>query len=887
GSLYFIPADQQPVIPEEMHSVVLLPTTEKNAPDLWDADDFLLIPLYNTEHEPIGMISVDDPRDGRRPDRPTLEALELFGTQASLMVENHLHLTAMEARLRESGSGSTVDLPLHMERLQAGMEIAEVAAHQTDPQVLLREVARELIRRFNMSYALVVENTPSGPHLVDKVGDLPAKMNPEALFGQRNPLRQVFASGHSLLSADIVSSQEWLDSPLLSSLEAKSFLALPIRRSEDRSSAILVTGKEALPVFSREDERVVDQLVRQVSIGIQNLDLLAETRRHLTEVDLMLQFSRKLGSLDADEILGSLISSALEVIEAADAGWVGILDRTKNTLTPRASRGYPKGDSLQDICMNYDPGISQTDDLPLPLRSALSARTLRVAEVNFVKDYSLSQDDLLHYRNAVAGRLPVSSLVVPIRLTGDAEGVLVLDNFSTAGSFNEEDESLVASLTQQSALGLENARLFRGAGQRASQLQALTQVAATLTSSLQSSDLLGSLLGLLHSVLPYQTATLWLREDDQLHIAAAEGFEDSQSRLGITAQVKDSALFQEMVVSGQAIMVPDIRQDVRFSTLIEPDRLSWLGIPLVAKSQLVGLIALEKTEANGYSPEDVQIGMTFAGQAAVALDNARLFEESNQRATELDQRSERLALLNRLSGDLAASLDVDYILKLSLQQLLDALKLDRAAGILVDEQNQFVLQTEVPPSLEKLPLVLPELSLLRRLRESQGIFYTNDVTTDPEAAPLMPVYLEQRGARSLLIVPLIAGSNFHGWILLMAEDTYRFSTPEIELARTISNQAAIAIQNARLFAETRRLTADLERRVEERTAELTQEHRNSQTLLRIITELSNSLDLDQVLNRALTVLVESIGVDQAIIVLSQSPMVYSAGEAITTITKEN
>ena len=107
-----------------------------------------------------------------------------------------------------------------------------------------------------------------------------------------------------------------------------------------------------------------------------------------------------------------------------------------------------------------------------------------------------------------------------------------------------------------------------------------------------------------------------------------------------------------------------------------------------------------------------------------------------------------------------------------------------------------------------------------------------------------------------------------GWFLIYRTQEYRYTLPEIELARTMCNQSAIAIQNARLFAETRRLTADLERRVEERTKELRREHQNSQTLLHIITELSTSLDMGLVLNRTLNVLNKSLGSEESIIILS-------------------
>jgi GAF domain-containing protein len=98
----------------------------------------------------------------------------------------------------------------------------------------------------------------------------------------------------------------------------------------------------------------------------------------------------------------------------------------------------------------------------------------------------------------------------------------------------------------------------------------------------------------------------------------------------------------------------------------------------------------------------------------------------------------------------------------------------------------------------------------------------------------------------------------------------------MELARTMANQAAIAYQNARLYNETRRLTQDLEQRVEERTGEVMREHNNTQALLKIITELSTSLDLDQVMNRTLMVLNEAIGSEQSLIVLNEGKL-YQAG----------
>ena len=530
----------------------------------------------------------------------------------------------------------------------------------------------------------------------------------------------------------------------------------------------------------------------------------------------------------------------------------------------------------------------QAGSLPLPLRIFRQGQPARVNEVVFAQEYSLSSEDLMLYRKATGGRLPVSSMLIPLRRGENELGMLVLDNFNLPAAFTEEDENLTQSFAQQAALALENAHLFVSAERRAAQLQALTQVAGTITSSLQSEDLIASLLG------PAQRRCCRMIQPScgcgmaaDLTVAAANGFSDAESRIGISVDIADSLLFQQMIQTGQAISVADIRSDARFPSIMEPDKFSWLGIPLMAKSQLVGVIALEKEEAGYYAPDAIQAATTFASQAAVALENARLFEESVRRAVELDQRSQRLALLNTLSSELAASLDVNFILKLTAQQLLSALGASRVAAILVNERGYSVLQVEVPAWVSELPQVLPEIPLLERLKESQGIFNVSDVNVEPELSPLLNTYFAPHDIRSLLIVPLLTGSNLHGWLWVQTSQINRFSSSEIELARTISNQAAIAMQNARLYVETRRLKDDLELRVEERPIELRREHQNTETLLKIITELSASLDMSLVLSRTLRVLNKSSGAEQSIIYLAQSAsQPYRAGMQLVKVGPE-
>jgi GAF domain-containing protein len=184
--------------------------------------------------------------------------------------------------------------------------------------------------------------------------------------------------------------------------------------------------------------------------------------------------------------------------------------------------------------------------------------------------------------------------------------------------------------------------------------------------------------------LTYDTAILWLRDGERMSVAAARGFPDNEQRVGLTVTISDSTLLAEMNRTSQGIVVGDIRSDARFPSLVEAERLSWLGIPLVSKGEVEGVIALEKTEANFFTLELVQLVTTFASQAAVALENARLYEESLRRAAELDERSQRLALLNRLSADLSGSLNDEQILRLTAEELQRALSVKKVSMVTFD-----------------------------------------------------------------------------------------------------------------------------------------------------------------------------------------------------------
>ncbi|CAG1011777.1 Alkaline phosphatase synthesis sensor protein PhoR [Anaerolineales bacterium] len=812
---YFIPSSQSPINEADVPVIASdsLVSAPQN-PNLWNVNDTLLVPLENAEGQIVGLISLDNPSNGMRPDKATIETVEVFAAQAALLVNNTLRQGELRSRIDALSSGlqrqqklidstqnnlpillhkdleqtiSLYNLDQRTQRVRAGLAITKSVSRQLDASSALFALGRETLTQLGMSIALVAENTADGSRLLHVLGSLPRSTNVESLFGQRNPLRACLQSGEPILISNLDENEEWHDASLLTSLRAKSVICLPVQVENKTVAAMLAISPEAMPPFTDEDQKVYLQISQQASLILQNISLLNQTRRRLDEVNLLLDFSRQLSGMDPDAILKSLLDSSRRVLQHAHAGVALVWDPQTEMLTPRAASGYADNNSM--MLIKYRPGEA------LPGTVFVNKTARRVDEINFVRDYNLSTENQAIYRQATGGRLPVSSLLVPINTAEQSLGLLVLDNFNQTGAFLVEDEVLLLSLTQQIALSLDNVRLVQDTQERAAQLHALNNAAASLTSSLSSGQMINSLLDQLVPILPYDTATLWLRDKDRLSVASARGFEDTEKRLGLSVYVQDSALFKEMAQSGQPIFIHDVREDPRFPPVENP-RLSWLGIPMISKGELTGVLAAEKWQANYYTREQIQVGLTFASQSAVSLDNARLYEDSVSRATELDQRSQRLTTLNRFASALTGLLDTDQILNLTATELLKGLSAHRVS-VVTFERGQAYWKASAPRTRAKLPRLLPDSPIFHRLRESQSIFNTDDARNEPDLAPLTEMLGEHLAA--LLIMPLSSGQSLNVLVFIQMTGENRFGLNELEIARTITSQATVALENARLY----------------------------------------------------------------------------------------
>lgn len=395
----------------------------------------------------------------------------------------------------------------------------------------------------------------------------------------------------------------------------------------------------------------------------------------------------------------------------------------------------------------------------------------------------------------------------------------------------------------------QRARLEADIALRGQQLAALSEVSRSITSTLSAADVVNNALGQAAQVMSFDHMEIWLRSQEdvsQLELAGARGLKDDAKNIGLKAEMSSVPLFEQIARDNMPLVLgdrPDTERDERPGAGLDHLR-SWLGVPMVSGGILTGIMVFEKTEAHAYAPADAQVAAAFGNQVAVALENARLFEEAADRAAELHSRTQRLQLLNRISSTLGGSLDRTGILQTAADELVRAMVVPLGRVFLFDEHGEVArLDVKSPSnpdgSVDAVSFPLKDDLVVQTLREKKEPLAVGNIESDKRVVSIRQ-QLAHGNVKASLLVPLVVGNVLIGIISIDDDEPREWEEEQIELAQTITNQAAISVQNAQLFQETVTRQRDLS------------------ILFEAGQLMASSLDLDTVIENAATYFVQSL-----------------------------
>jgi GAF domain-containing protein/ActR/RegA family two-component response regulator len=448
-----------------------------------------------------------------------------------------------------------------------------------------------------------------------------------------------------------------------------------------------------------------------------------------------------------------------------------------------------------------------TDELPasLGIDSGGAGWVARNRRPLFVEDVTL--DERIRARQWAAGYGLFSFAGVPVVSGDDLLGVLTL-NLRREDLPAEDDRELLTSFASQAAVAVRNARLFAEATRRRREAEELAQVARMLTESLDVSEVADRMVRSVLPIFDVDAAGLRLvRPDGKLEAIAWAGSAMGFFQPGHVLEPGDG-LVARAVVEGRAVFTRDVFEDQKLTLsedlrnrLVESGTRALLAAPLHAKGELIGVLAVASREIHDFTEDDANLLQAFADQAALAMQNARLYGEAMRRQRE----SEEIA---RFAQTLTGSLDENDIAERIVISVLPALRalslgfrlLQPDGSLKVVAQGQ---GTGIPPVHGHV--VPPGYGISGRVLAEGRTIASTDVLGDPHIllTPEMRTNTEESKIGSFLAVPLRVRDEVIGTLSVADVTGRQFTEVEMALLQTFADQAALALDHTRLYAQTR------------------------------------------------------------------------------------
>ncbi|MFP4321021.1 MAG: GAF domain-containing protein [Anaerolineales bacterium] len=761
------------------------------AADKWHPQDIIFLPLYGqNEDRIIAIMAMETPVDNRRPTEETLQPIELFATQAAAAIEStRLYL---ETVMQKETEQRLTEL---MESVSATLDIESVLrtlAEGLQQMVAFTRMHVGLPARDGKAFNLRrVEVT--GDQKVHIFDDEPIKMTGSAMAVAFNKNERLL---YSLKRTDDAGSfsdlRRWYRQG------ERITLMVPMIAGGE-TLGVLRLGSELQDAFGfREQTDLVARLANLAAVSINHTRLLEDLTASTAYNEAVVEsIQQGIIVLDADHRI-----TTLNTFIQQRYGW------SEDDIGKRLYEREPEF----EVFLKHSINIALTEGRP---------------------QHQFEVQDF------------------------DKDNNRIIRNFYTYPLQQGETVSGVVLLIEDVT---ERAMLESDLAQRAEQLRALTEVSSKITSSLKSDEVVDVVLEALENVMPFDGVTLWLREEtgQRLRVHAARGYRDpgaaADNLVGLYVDVETAPLFKEIADEQKVLNVGDTgADDPRFPYGAERLYKNWLGAPLISQGEVVGVIALEKRQTFFYSGPDEQLLQNFANQASIALRNAQLFEQTTQRAAELDLQTRRLQLLNNVAVSLAQSLDIENIFETTLRETALALEIDEAAALKIDHEHDLGRVVVQYPRGEEEPNEIFALSqnfAYERVNDSLQAFILEADEADPSYQSIKPWLRRPADTQSILVVPLVVGGSLIGLIHFDAlDEDYRFTQERIEIANTLASQAAIAVQNATLFEQSLVRTHELE------------------TLFEASQATAVTLDLDEAMRRVVSQMLSALRADYCSIAL--------------------
>ena len=576
----------------------------------------------------------------------------------------------------------------------------------------------------------------------------------------------------------------------------RSFLAVPLI-SYNEVIGVLWISSRSEAAYDEPHTELAIRVAAQIAGGIANSQLYEEVQRFYEQEQRRADQFRMIGEV------GRRISSILEIDEILASigelrsGWLGY-EMTAVGIVENNELVFP---------------VEANPQLSVPVRRSLSDDDENRGITGLVA--STGQPIIVpdvekepRYRGIPEEPYARSSVAVPISAGGQTIGVLHTQS-TLPNTFDETDQVVLQALAQEIGIALQNARLFREQQDRAEFFRVVAQLSSRMSSNLDLEEVLSQTAGMIQETFGYYHVGIGLIEGDEVVYKYGAGApSDNPAFMFDPARLKvgSEGLTGWVASTGTPILAPDVSADPRYVAMRHVNTRSELTIPIRAKGDVIGVLDLQSDHVGDFDQGDLVMLQSLANEAGIAIENARLFEAERR-------RNEQMAAINAVALNVSAVLTLGELLPHVVQLVREMFGYHAVSVFLVDDDSDVAVLQALDSSDDVAPVRgtqvrIGEEGIVGHVASTGLPWIAPDVSKDPFYTTLETTSLE---TRSELAMPIKQGDIVVGVLDVHSAQLDAFDDSDMLIAQTIANQLAVAIENARIFDETRDLAVLEER----------------------------------------------------------------------------
>ncbi len=638
------------------------------------------------------------------------------------------------------------------------------------------------------------------------------------------PLTETGVSAHVIrtrqtlvVNENMAQTMERLGSYLLPGTQMeKSAVFVPLIVGDKVRGIIELTNMEREHAFSSSDVRLLETLANSMSVALENARLFDETQRLLNETE---QRAAELA-----------VINSMQAALAAELNIQGIYDTVGDKIreifhnSDLSMRIYDPASNMEYFPYTYENGKRITiDPDPLP-EKGISAHVIKTRETLVVNDNMLQAMEKYGSYIIPGTQAEKSAVFVPLISGDQARGLISLMNIEQEHAFSDSDVRLLQTIANSMSVALENARLFdetqrllKETEQRAAELAVINSMQAALAAELNIQGIYDTVGDKIREI--FHNNDIGIRiYDPASNMEYFPYTYENGNRITIDPDpLPEKGISAHVIKTRETLVINEnmLQEMEKYGSYIIPGtqlEKSAVFVPLISGDQARGVIDLVNMEKeHAFSDSDVRLLQTLANSMSVALENARLFDETQRLLNETKQRNSELAVINSIQQGLAAKLDFQGIVDLVGDNLRQVFQSRDLSISWYDEKNDLVNYLYIYEHGERItvPPTTPRPDGVIRTRKPLVVWNT-EAEGDALAGLAMP---GTDSSKSGITIPVISGDRMLGGITIENfERENAFGDPEIRLLTTIAGSLGAALQNARLFHETQRLLKETEQR---------------------------------------------------------------------------